>query len=67
MSKHDLRRETDLPEPADSTRRAAKEIVETVLLALVVYATMRVFVHSFRIEGSSMEPSMVHGQYILVG
>ena len=67
MSEHDLRRETDLPESADSTRRDAKEIVETVLLALAVCATIRLFVDSLRIEGSSMEPSMVHGQYILVG
>jgi signal peptidase I len=67
VSGHDHQREANLPDESGSTQRAVRDTVETILLAFVVYATIRLFVRSFRIEGSSMEPSMVDGQYILVG
>ena len=43
-----------------------KEIVETVLFVLLVFFIVRGLVQNFRIEGSSMFPTMHDKQYILV-
>jgi signal peptidase I len=43
-----------------------REIVETVVLALIFFLALRAVVQNFRVEGSSMYPSFVDGQYVLV-
>lgn len=43
-----------------------KEIVETVIFVLLVFFIMRGLIQNFRIEGSSMFPTMHNQQYILV-
>lgn len=48
------------------TRSLVKDIVETLLLALVIYLGVRAGVQNFKVEGSSMEPSLHNGQYLLV-
>ncbi|MSQ26644.1 MAG: signal peptidase I [Dehalococcoidia bacterium] len=48
------------------TGKAVREILETVLLALFIYLTVRTLVQNFKVEGSSMEPTLRNGEYLLV-
>ncbi len=43
-----------------------RELVETVLLALVIFLLVRTFVQSFRVQGTSMEPTLHTNQFLLV-
>lgn len=47
-------------------RRYVLDVVETVVLALIVFFAVRTVVHNFRVVGSSMEPSVHDGEYVLV-
>ena len=47
-------------------RRVGRELVETVILALLIFFAVKAVVQNFRVEGSSMEPSMHNNQYLLV-
>jgi signal peptidase I len=51
------------PAPGKSLLR---EIIETVLLTVLIYVAVNFATGRFRIEGSSMEPSMHPNQYVLV-
>ena len=51
------------PAPGKSLLR---EILETVLLTVLIYLAVNFATGRFRIEGSSMEPSMHPNQYVLV-
>ncbi len=48
------------------SRKVARELVETVILALLIFFAVRAVVQNFRVEGASMEPSMHNDQYLLV-
>ena len=43
-----------------------REVVETLLLALLIFLAVRSTVQNFKVEGSSMLPSLDDGQYIIV-
>lgn len=43
-----------------------REVLETLLSALVAFALVRLIVQNFRIEGPSMEPNLYEGQFLLV-
>lgn len=45
---------------------AARELVETVLLTLVIFFMIRFAIENYRIEGESMEPNFRNGQFLLV-
>ncbi len=47
-------------------RKIARELVETVILALMIFFAVRAVVQNFRVEGASMEPSMHNNEYLLV-
>lgn len=47
-------------------RRIAREGVETLLLALIVFLAVRATVQNFRVEGLSMYPTLENGQHIFV-
>jgi signal peptidase I len=49
-----------------TVRVAVKEMLETAVYILLVFVIVRSMVQNFKIEGSSMEPSLHSGQYILV-
>lgn len=49
-----------------NVRSAVKELLETVIYIVLVFVIVRSMVQNFKIEGSSMEPSLHSGQYILV-
>lgn len=44
----------------------AREFLEAVLLALVVFLFIQTSVQNFKVEGSSMRPTLEGGQYLLV-
>ena len=46
--------------------RLAREILEAVMLALVVLVVLQGTVRNFKVEGSSMSPTLQGGQYLVV-
>jgi len=46
--------------------RLVREALETLLLAVVAFALIRLAVQNYRIEGPSMEPNLHQGQFLLV-
>lgn len=43
-----------------------REFLEAIVLALVVFLLIQTSVQNFRVEGSSMQPTLESGQYLLV-
>lgn len=43
-----------------------RELVETVVLALILFLVIRQVVQNYRIESHSMEPNFLEGQFVLV-
>lgn len=43
-----------------------RELVETLVLALVIFLLIRTVVQNYRIEGHSMDPNFQDGEYLLV-
>ncbi len=48
------------------SRTVIREIVETVMLALLVFLSVRASFQNFRVEGSSMYPTLEDGQFLIV-
>ncbi len=46
--------------------RLAREILEAVLLALIALVVLQGTVRNFKVEGSSMSPTLAGGQYLVV-
>ena len=46
-------------------REFIRELIETVLLSLAVFLALHLSVQNFRVEGSSMVPTLNEGQYIV--
>ncbi|MEC9014497.1 MAG: signal peptidase I [Chloroflexota bacterium] len=46
--------------------RAGREIIEAVLLAVVVFMLLQATVRNFKVDGSSMDPTLETGQFLLV-
>lgn len=47
-------------------RELVRELIETVLLALAIFLTLQFSVQNFRVEGTSMQSTLLDGQYLLV-
>jgi signal peptidase I len=47
-------------------RRVGRELLETVILAVLIFFAVKAVIQNFRVEGASMEPSLQNGQYLLV-
>ena len=68
--------EEDLPVPTgdherDGRRRRrlvrpARELLQAVILALLIFVGVRMVVHNYYVEGSSMEGTLHNGEYVLV-
>ena len=46
--------------------RVGREIIEAVILAAMVFMLLQVTVRNFKVDGSSMDPTLEDGQYLLV-
>jgi signal peptidase I len=46
--------------------RLAREAIETLVLALLIFFVVRAALQNFRVEGSSMDPVLHNGQYLIV-
>ena len=46
--------------------RVGRDIVEAIVLAAVVFLLLQTTVRNFKVDGSSMDPTLEHGQYLLV-
>jgi signal peptidase I len=46
--------------------RIAREFLEAIILALLVFMVIQTSVQNFKVEGSSMDPTLEGGQYLLV-
>ncbi len=47
-------------------RSLIRELIETVILALLIFLALQFSVQNFKVEGSSMQPTLEEGQYLLV-
>jgi len=45
---------------------AVREYIEAIAIAVVVFFVLQVSVQNFKVEGSSMEPTLENGEYLLV-
>jgi signal peptidase I len=54
------------PSRWESIRSTTRDLFETLLLTLIIFLLIRTVVQNFRIEGSSMEPNLHAGQYLIV-
>lgn len=54
--------------PARDNRWAvtARELVETLLLAALIFLAVRASFQNFRVDGASMQPSLENGEYLIV-
>ena len=46
--------------------RVGREIIEAVTLAAIVFLLLQTTVRNFKVDGSSMDPTLANGQYLLV-
>ena len=62
-----LQQETiTLPRPERRWLVTAREVAETLLLALLIFLAVRASFQNFKVEGHSMDPSMADGEYLIV-
>jgi signal peptidase I len=54
------------PPAGKSAARAVREIVETLLLALIIFVAVRALVLNFRVDGNSMVPNLQDQEMLLV-
>jgi signal peptidase I len=59
----------EVPAQGEAWRKARRfgwELVQTLVLAALIFFAVRAMAQNFRVEGSSMEPGLHDGQYLLV-
>lgn len=54
------------PQPTDNWKRFILDILETVILAVVLYFGINAISARVRVDGLSMNPTLQHGEYVLV-
>ena len=47
-------------------RAVIRELIETVILAVLIFVGLQFSVQPYKVEGSSMDPTMEQGEYLLV-
>ncbi len=65
----------ELTEQAPETRSATdwsgvksvlREVLETVVFTLIIFLLIQTFIRNFRVVGTSMEPNLHNGQYLII-
>jgi signal peptidase I len=56
----------DTDKPGSRTRGMLRDVAETVVLTALIFFAIRTLVQNFKIEGSSMLPTLESEQYVLV-
>jgi len=57
---------SETPGSARRAARVGREVVETLLLALVIFVGVRLVVLNFRVDGASMVPNLINREMLLV-
>jgi len=52
--------------PSTRWRTLAREVLETILLTIAIYAVVNFATGRFRVEGDSMQPTLHPNQYVLI-
>ena len=60
---HDLSTVAERKQP---TELVVREIIETLLLTFFIFWIVNSFIGRYRIDGSSMNPTLANGQYLLI-
>jgi signal peptidase I len=55
-----------IPRPERRWLTTFREVAETVLLAALIFLSVRASFQNFRVEGASMSPSLENGEYLIV-
>ncbi len=55
-----------VPRPENRWTVTARELAETLLLALLIFLAVRASFQNFKVEGASMQPSLQDGEYLIV-
>jgi signal peptidase I len=50
----------------DTVKSVLREVVETVVLTVIIFFLIQTVVRNFRVVGTSMEPNLHNGQYLIV-
>ena len=50
----------------DTVKSVLREVIETVVLTLVIFFLIQTVVRNFRVVGTSMEPNLHTGEYLIV-
>jgi signal peptidase I len=50
----------------DTAKSVLREVIETVVLTVVIFLLIQTVVRNFRVVGTSMEPNLHDGQYLIV-
>lgn len=50
----------------DTVKAVLREVVETVVLTVIIFFLIQTVVRNFRVVGTSMEPNLHNGQYLIV-
>ncbi len=58
--------ESHASKPDNKKTSPVREIIETILLAVIIFVLVRSVVLNFKVEGSSMLPTMSNGEMVLV-
>jgi len=54
------------PASTKSIRSVVGEILETIVLTLIIFFAIQALVRNFRVVGTSMEPNLHNGQYLII-
>jgi len=54
------------PDTGQRVKSALRELVETFVLALIIFLALRTFVMNYRVIGHSMQPTIEEGQFLLI-
>jgi signal peptidase I len=56
----------ETPSTWDAVKSVLREIIETVILTLVIFFLIQTVVRNFKVVGTSMEPNLHNGQYLII-